>query len=153
MAQFRKAYDGKRVRVTKFIDPVTLTKQSFKDRCDINQIVGRFQKTGLVDHVARFNGDYADLVDVPDYHDAMNKIIAANECFISLPSSLRKRFNNDPGEFLDFVGNPDNRDEMVELGLCEPIAPGAVPASPESASAQPEAGSSEPTSGPTNGGE
>lgn len=133
MATFRKPYDGKRYRVSKEITGESMTKQSFKDQCDINKIIGRFQKTGLVDHVSRFQGNYADLTDVPTYQDAMNKIIAANECFSSLPSNIRKQFSNNPQEFLAFVADPENLPAMAEMGLVTlpepaPAPPADVPA-------------------------
>lgn len=34
-----------------------------------------------------------------------------------MPSEVRKRFGNNPGVFMDFVSNPDNKEELVKLGL------------------------------------
>lgn len=119
-----------------------ITKQSFKKECDINSIMNKYRKTGLVDHVTRFQGDYSDLTDVPTYHDAMNKVIEANEAFSTLPSELRKHFSNDPAEFLQFVADPSNRDAMAELGLLEVKTPPPSPPSVASAAAP-------PTSSPT----
>lgn len=121
---FRKPYDGKRYRVSTHIDNESMTKQSFKQECDINHLLRNYQKTGLIEHVARFNGDYSDLTDVPTYHDAMNKIISADEAFSLLPSEIRNKFKNNPSEFLAFVSDESNRDEMIKLGLIqEPILP------------------------------
>jgi phage internal scaffolding protein len=50
----------------------------------------------------------------------MNFIIQAQEDFALLPANVRKRFNNDPGEFFEFATNPDNYDDMVKLGLANP---------------------------------
>ncbi|AXL15267.1 internal scaffolding protein [Microviridae sp.] len=95
----------------------SMTKQSFKKECDINHLMARYQKTGMLEHVSRYQGDYTDLTEVPEYHDAMNKIISADQAFGLLPSSVRKRFNNNPADFLAFVDDPSNLDEMRELGL------------------------------------
>jgi bifunctional DNA-binding transcriptional regulator/antitoxin component of YhaV-PrlF toxin-antitoxin module len=36
-----------------------------------------------------------------------------------LPAEIREMFGNNPGEFLEQVQNPENRDRMMELGLIE----------------------------------
>jgi len=114
--KFASAYQNKR-QSKKFISPESHVKQSFKDECDINQIMRKYTKTGLVTHVQKHMGNYDDLVDVPTYHDALNKVLDANESFETLPSSVRNRFNNNPAEFIDFVGDPSNESEMRDLGL------------------------------------
>jgi len=96
----------------------SLTQTSFQRECDINTIMARFEKTGVLEHRNNFQGQYADFTNTPgDYHEAMNAVLEADEMFGSLPARVRARFHNDAGAFLDFVGNPDNADEMVKLGL------------------------------------
>lgn len=116
VSRFRSAYDAS-VRVSKTFNSPTRTHQSFKNECDINRILDRWQKTGVITHYNKYSANYSDLTSVPDYRQAMDQIIRANQAFESLPSSLRKRFGNDPAEFLSFVSSPDNVDEMVKLGL------------------------------------
>lgn len=120
--KFATAYENKR-QSKKFIEGASMTKQAFKRECDINHIMAKYQKTGLIDHVNVHQGDYSDLTDVPTYHDAMNKVISANESFATLPSNIRKQFNNNPAEFLDFVSNPDNQDAMRQMGLLPSLPP------------------------------
>ncbi|AXL14650.1 internal scaffolding protein [Microviridae sp.] len=96
----------------------SLTHQSHAKECDINQIMMKWQKTGVMEHRNTFEGQYADFTETPqDYHEAMNQVLQAQEMFESLPSSVRRRFANDPGTFVDFVGDPQNVDEMIKLGL------------------------------------
>lgn len=99
-----------------FGDEPSLTKQAMADECDINRIMAQFEKTGMLTHVNTFQGEYADLGDAPSFHDAMNRVVAAQEAFDSLPAGVRARFGNDPASFLDFVSNAD-RSEMEKLGL------------------------------------
>lgn len=94
-----------------------ITKQAFKDECDINNLLSKYQKTGLVTHVNNFKGEYLNLSQPVDYQTALNVVINADAAFASLPSSIRKKFDNDPHEFLQFTTNPDNHDAMVEMGL------------------------------------
>ena len=99
-----------------FLDE-SLTKQEFKDSCDINNIIAKYQKTGVLEHVNRFQGDYADVATELDYRAVQDILIKAHDAFDSLPSSIRDRFANDPANFLAFVENPDNKPEMAKLGL------------------------------------
>lgn len=104
-----------------------LTKQAFKKDCDINYIMQKYEKTGVVEHLSRYNGQYGDFSDVQDYHSSLNQVIAADEMFMTLPAGVRKEFDNDPGKFLDFVGDPKNEDRMVELGLAHRRVPESTP--------------------------
>lgn len=119
------------------------TKQEFKDECDINNIVNQFAKTGVITHVNRREPQYGH-VDGSDFADAMRVVTEAQAMFDDMPAEIRKRFNNDPAELLDFVQNPENIDAMREMGLIEaettttgrpepqpPPAPPAPPAAPE----------------------
>lgn len=115
MPIIRKAYDRERFALT-FVNP-SLTKQASRDECDINQIMRRYQKTGIVEHVNKYQGRYGDFLQVTDYQTALNQVQAANDAFMSLPSSVRSRFDNDPAKFLEFMENPLNQAEMIKLGL------------------------------------
>lgn len=100
-----------------FGDEPSLTKQSEADACDINKIMGQYEKTGLLPHINHYQGRYEDLGDSRSYHENLNAVIAAQDAFDSLPASIRTRFGNDPALFLDFVSDPDNREEMEKMGL------------------------------------
>lgn len=122
-----KSQFGERTRVAVTFTQPSRTKQAHKDECDINRILARYKQTGVVEHLNRFQGDYGDLVAV-DYQTAMNTVIEAQNAFNVLPASVRKRFANDPAEFLAFVSDPANKNEMVEMGLANrPADPVFVP--------------------------
>ncbi|UOF78717.1 scaffold protein [Microviridae sp.] len=101
------------------------TKQSFKDQCDINFIMARYLKSGSVNHLATHGGQYGDF-SPQTFHEAMNIVAKAEQMFADLDSGLRKRFSNDPAEFLKFVqarndgGELVNLEEMRKLGLARP---------------------------------
>ena len=140
--EFVTAY-GPKSKVRKDFKEPSMTKQSFKKEADVNVIISRFQKTGAVEHLNRYQGQYADLQAI-DYHQAMNAVLAAQEMFETVPSSVRKQFGNDPQAFLDYATDPANLDKMREWGLAYPD----VDASP-TAAAQAAAGEAEPM--PTGG--
>lgn len=91
-------------------------QQQFKDDCDINSIMRRFQKTGAIDHVSTYQPEYGFATPL-SLHEALNIVARADRMFADLPSSLRRRFNGDAKELLEFVQNPDNEAEAEELGL------------------------------------
>lgn len=99
------------------------TKQSEAKACDINVIVKRFHKTGVLP-IANRSAFFADVSQMGDYVTVMGHIREASEAFERLPSKVRKQFDNNPGLFLDFCADPANRQEMVDMGLIEDV--GAV---------------------------
>lgn len=145
MATFRKAYDKHQRFPTEFSGE-TKTKQSFARECDINHLMAKYQKTGLIDHVNKHQGNYSDLTDVPNYHDALNKVISAQNSFDSLPSSLRNKFENDPALFLDFVSDESNKNEMIELGLIPNSVTPVEPSQPPVENDPPASAEGEPSS-------
>lgn len=104
-------------------DPI-LTEQSHKAEVDINNIVKRHG--GNLELIAKVNALRAvdmqfDDVTGNDFQEAMFKVAKAQESFDSLPSAIRKQFDNNPATFLDFVQNPDNAESLVEMGLAQRI--------------------------------
>lgn len=99
------------------------TKQSFKAECDINNIMARFLKTGVLEFTQKNQPRYGDVTGL-EYQSAINLVAGAKSMFNQLPAQLRDRFENEPAKFYDFVQNPRNREECEEMGL---LAPKAVP--------------------------
>lgn len=92
----------------------SMTKQQFRDDCDINVMVARALRGEIL---PQRSGSFGDFTAVRDFHSAMNQVTAARDAFMSLPAKVRSRFDNDPGALLDFLGDPSNLKEAVELGL------------------------------------
>jgi len=108
-----------RERVQMIPEGESRVKESCAPECDINRIVAKYRKTGLIEHLARNPGRYQDMADPIDYHAAMNLVIDAQDSFAALPANVRKRFENEPMQLLAFVQDENNREEMYELGLAE----------------------------------
>lgn len=115
---FITAYSSKLV-VQKHFDGEGRTKQAFKDECDINQIMARYQKTGVIDFINKHQAQYGDVTGI-DFQQAMETIASAQSLFNDLPSTIRTRFKNDPAQFMDFVHDPANAAEMHAMGLMRP---------------------------------
>lgn len=93
--------------------------QSDARDCDLNHIMARYKSTGVLPLNALRNkqGVYADVSEFGDYKDCLMKVEAAERMFMSMPSDIRDRFQNDPAQFLNFAGNPANAQELIDLGL------------------------------------
>lgn len=128
MPTFRSAYDPP-LRVTLDCLDVSLTKQSMSEECNINFIMRKYQKTGAIEHLKTHQGRYDEFEPI-EFHEAMNIVTTAQSMFADLPSSIRSKFQNDPGTFLAFANDPDNAEAMVELGLANPAAPPPPPPAP-----------------------
>ena len=99
---------------------VSKTKQSFSNDCDINKIMAKAIKTGmLVDSVGISSRQaiFADVADIGDYRVVMDKIVKANEAFEQLSAEIKNRFNNDPALLVDFMKDSGNLEEACKLGL------------------------------------
>lgn len=105
-----------RKRVQVFFAGESRVEKSHRDKCNINSIMSRYQRTGLVP-VSRAAGAYGDFSGVVDYHTCVQAQRDAEGAFMSLPAEVRKRFRNDPGELLAFLGDEANREEAIKIGL------------------------------------
>ena len=92
------------------------TKQSFKDECDVNNIVNRWLKSGQLPLASMSSPSFIDVSGVPDYHTALNIVRQSQDMFAALPAAVRDRFGNDPGQLLAFVEDEKNLDEAIRLG-------------------------------------
>lgn len=116
-----------------------MTKQSFHDECDINQIMDK-AKNGIVPtHINQNQPMYGDFTQLPSYQGALDTMNHANRLFMKLDSDIRKRFDNDPQKLMDFLHDPKNKEEGIRLGFFEKPAPASpvAPAQPAGAQAAP----------------
>lgn len=128
-------------------DP-SMTKQEFKEECDINTIVERFGLTGAMPEsvVSPLTGDFTE---VTDYRSALHLIMEADAAFMEIPAAVRERFGNDAGRFVAFVSDPANAAACKEMGLArverpvEPLLVRMVP-DPLAAAVPPILGAGEP---------
>lgn len=105
-----------RRKVSKSFDGVeSMTRQSERYLTDINRI-----KTQGILPPDPNQLVFADVSDEFDFSSAQNEIIRINNSFASLPSHIRKRFENNPGKLMEFMRNSDNIEEARELGIIPP---------------------------------
>lgn len=100
-------------------EPPRRVKQSHVAECDINNILKQYSQTGQIAHInsRAKQGSYMDLPDESDFQTSMQIVKQGEAAFATLPSKVRDRFNNDPGQFLQFMADAGNVEEAIKLGL------------------------------------
>ncbi|WNK14645.1 MAG: internal scaffolding protein [Microvirus sp.] len=112
----RSAYELPRVRLQITFPPEGRTKQSFKEECDINTIMQRYQKTGILPETQHRVAQYLDASGF-DFQASMEQVAAAKTMFEQIPAAIREKFENNPAKFVEFCENPANLPELTEMGL------------------------------------
>lgn len=106
-----------------FSNSPSRTKSEFKEEADVNNIVAQCIKKAI----ALPSGDrqpmFEDFSQIGTYQDAVVSVASANEEFSHLPSEIRAKFDNNVQSLLDFIGDPENKDEAISLGLLPEEAP------------------------------
>jgi len=98
-----------------------MTMQEFADECDINVLMARYEKTGVLNHFSKSAPNYLDLSNMPDLHEALSIYDRAQAAFMTLPAHVRREFDNDPAKFVEYAQDEKNVDKMREWGLAEPL--------------------------------
>lgn len=106
------------------------THQEFREKVNINAIIKRWRSTGELVHVRRGQAMYGDFTDAPDYRQAVEKVMEAEEQFMKLPSAVRNLCKNDPALFMEALGNEEQLELLEKAGLV--IDRPAVEKGPES---------------------
>lgn len=127
----------------KFVDDPGLTEQHHKDSCDMSLIMRRYEKTGAIDHIKQYKGEYLDMPSGTDFQTAMNVIAEANSMFETVPSNIRNKFRNDPAAYLDYMQDPKNKKAIIDMGLDASHLPDLPP--------EPAAGDGSPDPSPAGG--
>lgn len=83
-----------------------LVKQSEADSCDVNKILEKYARTGILPETreAIWGQDFGD---VPSFMEAMERVRMADEAFLALPAELRLECGNDPVKFVEKLQDDD----------------------------------------------
>jgi len=116
----RKVKDKVVSRGVRTLNPLpSLTKQSEAEKVEINSIMSRYERTGVIDYINVHKPIFDDVSDIEDYRTNLHKMMNAQEAFLKLPSKIRKYFSNDPLEMLNALHDSTRERELQELGLIE----------------------------------
>ncbi len=114
----RDKVTGKILRVQIKTEGKCLVKQSDEKRCNINNIVSKFLKHGVMPEGTQPK-KYGDFDQHIDYETQLNKITDIQSYFEDLSSEVRNGFKNNVKNMLDFVSNPENKDKAIKMGIVE----------------------------------
>ena len=95
------------------------TQQHFKDECDVNRIIERYQATGVLEHVRNNEARYGQAPSGDDFQKMVEQIAEARSLFEELPSKARQHFNHNPVEFLDYIQGDPDLDILDKLDLTD----------------------------------
>lgn len=99
----------------------TLTQQQFKETTDINVLFGKYLETGEIPQVEGMA--YGDFTGIFDFQTAMNAVRIAEESFQTLPARIKNRFDNNPQRLVEFINDPENREEAIFLKMVDAPRP------------------------------
>ena len=105
------AKSNTRSRIQKQFKTQSRTVQSDRDSTDIKRLVNTappFDPSQMT---------FADVTDIPDFRATQDRLADVYSRFAELPSEIREKFENEPANLVEFVQDPDNIDDAVELGL------------------------------------
>lgn len=106
----------------------SMTKQSFAKELDVNRIIQKYNRTGVLQKATDFEGVYGEFNSY-DLREAIEKVDKATEIFMEVPSDIRGQFENDAGAFIDYVTNPENIKQVRDWGLAKAEPPPTEPVS------------------------
>ncbi len=93
------------------------TKQASKDECDVNLIMSKYTRTGLISHLALGMPKFADVSELTDYRSAVDNIRSVEAFFAGLPSAVRRHFENDPALLMERMEAGLSADDLKAIGL------------------------------------
>ena len=99
----------------------SLTQQHFKEAVDINNILSKYRKTGIVEHVKRAQAIYGDFTELGQYAVHLDKVAKAQQAFDMLPAELRNQFNNSIPGFFEYIQKPENKDQCINGVFSKPL--------------------------------
>ncbi|QRV61769.1 putative VP3 [Microvirus sp.] len=119
---FRSAYSHRDEELHQGIvfEEPSLTDQSQYKDTDINNIVRRYQTTGLLDSPGSVPFEtlqYGDATLLPDYQTALDLVNSVQTEFASMPSEIREKFGHDPMQLLEALQDPTKKTMLQDIGL------------------------------------
>lgn len=94
----------------------TLTDQSYKNDADVNVLVERWKKTGVL--AEKSQKQFVDLTHLPSsFEEAHDLVQHAWSLFNDLPAVIRKKMGNDPANLEEFLNDPENQRILEDYGL------------------------------------
>lgn len=95
----------------------SLTEQSHKKACDINNLVKQYARSG--NPLPQLTEDMVKESFPIDFHTAMNIVTKQQQMFDQLPPEMRSQFNHDPQAFMQHIENPENLEALISDNIIQ----------------------------------
>lgn len=102
-----------------------LTKQEFKNDCDIHTLFDRFAR-GEIQDISTDISKYYDTTQITDFQTASNIVAQGRETLEKLPSQIRDALRNNPDNLKAFMADPKNYELLRKHGLANEVKPNKV---------------------------
>lgn len=102
-----------RFRVTNNTVGPTLTEQHHARACDINTIMAKYVRTGLIEHLSQYEPRFGDVSNV-DFQEAMFLVKEVESEFANLPAYVRAHYG-DAQNYLEAVSTPEGVEALRSL--------------------------------------
>lgn len=97
----------------------TMCKESEHELANVNSIMKK-AVNGVLPRINPKSPIFGDFTNVGTYQEVCNRINEIQDEFIrNVPADIRLRHGNDPGKFMDWIHDPENKEEAIKLGLLE----------------------------------
>lgn len=95
-------------------------KQSMAAESDVNVIVAKSRRLGVIPSAHTRPPMYLDLTGIGTAHAALTHIARAQQTFEALPAKVREKCGNNIKGYLELLTDKKRRDLAIELGLIKP---------------------------------
>ena len=100
-ADSTKVQKRKRVQIS-FKDSPSLTKQSFKDECNINNIISKYENHGILPGNIHQNATYSYAPNL-ELKEALDLVKNHQENFEDLPENIQEIFGQNSNNYFEFL--------------------------------------------------
>lgn len=109
----RDAFKRDRVQAYK-VPGDSMTEQHHARACDVNTIMAKYLKSGVIDHIKQYEPQFGDVSNL-DFKTSMDQVAAVKSEFHNLPAFVRDHYKQDPGAYLDAVSTEEGIEELRKL--------------------------------------
>jgi phage internal scaffolding protein len=102
-----------------FCEDQSLTDQSYRKSSDLNVLIKKYKKTGVMPDLLQKKGQYGDFSNVPTLEAAFKAVNHAKMLFQELPAEVRKLMDNDPSKMELWLSDEVNHEIAEKYGLLD----------------------------------
>lgn len=92
----------------------SLTEQHHARACDINTIMARYVRDGVLTHMNDHAANYGDISEL-DFKESMDTIRAVEQEFADLPAYVRAHYQQDASKYLMAISTPEGVENLRSL--------------------------------------